>query len=388
MKCNFAGRDTNSITSAKKEKPIVSVSEQTPQKTSGCLFDSDLSPFSHFYRFIDPKIGYTSLPGEVRNKIMALVLCPGIIYLQAKRTKGNNFTSYSNDPHLARDGTPLPPPGVQMLATCRQVYNGGRVMYYAGNVFDLPPGPVEVTRGLMAKVRPENLALMRHFRIRLSLLDLTPPVIEQLEKDYEVKAYHPEGRPFRFLTLASSPIRHRNQEAHIEGHKYGIEAKRILAALWEAKISYLSAKFPEIRSLQISTIRHSTEGGVTTCILGEKSTLVIVGASVLLSTKNPRLDQPRSWKQPLYLAMPEFGKLISRLVRNIGWARLKNSITPTGISSFEREVPRVSRSDVAYLANRFRSQYHVVQGDFVKDLAVEVDIDSLGAAHGGCRLLW
>ena len=338
--------------------------------------------------FIGSKIGYKSLPGEVRNKIMALVLCPGIIYLRAKPTRQNNFTTYSNDPHLARDGSPLPPPGVQLLATCRQVYNEGRGMYYAGNVFDLPPGPVAVTRELLAKIRPENLALMRHFRIRLSLLDLTPPVMEQLQKDYKDNPY-PEKGPFSIqLRYTHDPQHRRENNIHIIGYKFKIEAKRILTALWEAKISFLSAKFARMRSLQINTIRHPKEGGVTTYILGEEKTLVIIGNSVLLSTNKFRLDQPGSWKQPLYLSMSEVGKLICRKVRNMGWQRLKDCITTQAVLAFERDLQRVSNSGATYLANRFRSQYHVVAGGFLEDLAVEVDMNRLEAAHGGCPLSW
>ena len=386
MKCKFVGRDV--ITSAKKERLDVSVSKQNPKISSECTFDSNLLSSSHLHRLLDSKIGYTSLPGEVRNKIMALVLCPGIVYLRAKPSQQNNFTSYSNDPQLSRDGTPLPPPGVQLLATCRQVYNEGRGMYYAGNVFDLPPGPVAVTRELLAKIRPENLALMRHFRIRLSLLDLTRPVVEQLENDYKDNPYPEKGLYSSMIRALQNPYRRRRDEdAHIKGDKFGIEAKRILTALWEAKISYLSVKFPEVQSLQISTIRQPKEGGATTYVLGKGYTAVIIGNSVLLSTDKFRLAQPGSWKQPLYLAMPEVGKLICRKVRNMGWERLRDCITTQAVLAFERDIQRVSRSDVAYLANRFRSQYRVVGGDFVKDVAVEVDMNRLGAAHRGCPLL-
>ena len=82
------------------------------------------------------KLGYTDLPREIRNIIMQLVLCPGIIYLRAKvRAQDDSevqahATGFSNDPHLARNGAQLPPAlGVHLLTTCRLAYNEGRRMY-------------------------------------------------------------------------------------------------------------------------------------------------------------------------------------------------------------------------------------------------------------------
>ena len=193
---------------------------------------------------------------------MGLILCPGIIYLRAKSTEQNNYKTYSNDPHLARNGIQLSPPGIQLLATCRQVYDEGHVMYYSHNVFDLPPGPLTVTRELFAKIKPEHIALMKHFSLRASLLDLTPPLLEDIERK---AAESTRGR--RFWLFTQNPPRDRH--IYDESRKLEIEAKRVLTAVWEGKVSYLAAKFPTMTTLDIRTTRFPKEGGATTYHIGQ-----------------------------------------------------------------------------------------------------------------------
>lgn len=48
-------------------------------------------------------------------------------------------------------------------------------MYYSNNVFDLPPGPLVVTRELFANIQPEYIALMKHFSLRYVLLGPSLP---------------------------------------------------------------------------------------------------------------------------------------------------------------------------------------------------------------------
>ena len=293
---------------------------------------------------------------------MAFILCPGVIYLREKPTKQNKYTTYSNDPRLARNGAQLPPPGIQLLATCRQVYSEGREMYYSNNVFDLPPGPVAATREVLAKFQPQNTALMRDFSIRASLLDLTPHLLEQLESEFS-------ERPTTIVGKHSWLRPRRGRHTYLEGHKFQIEAKRILTAVWEAKISYLASKFPSPRTLQIRTIRLPKDGGATTYLLGSVGAIVIVGGkSAMLTTSAFRLKDKGSWKKPLHLAIPGAGNVICRKMCNMGWERFKASITPQAVLAFERDVQKVSKTDSAYILNRWGLEFQEFTEQFSTSL--------------------
>ena len=85
----------------------------------------------HLSRPQDPlKPSYLSLPGEIRNQIMDLVLVPGHIYLDwhFRPRKLDGLRS-----------------GVQIMATCRQVYEEARGVYYSKNVLHLSPESIEAT---------------------------------------------------------------------------------------------------------------------------------------------------------------------------------------------------------------------------------------------------
>lgn len=161
----------------------------------------------------------------------------------------------------------------------------------------------------------------------------------------------------------------RDRLAYHEGHKLEIEAKLVLTAIWEGKLSYLAAKFPTMTTLDIRTTRLPKDGGATTYHLEQVRAVVIVGGNSFITTTSKfRLDQNGSWNQPIYLAVPGAGKMVSRKVRNMGWERFKSSITPQAVLAFERDVQKVSRSEPAYILNRWGSGFSNFAGQFLKSL--------------------
>jgi len=92
------------------------------------------------------QIDYPSFPPEIRNKIMEFVLVPGDIH-----------------PPYSRNG-------VQLLATSRQNYEDGHVMYYSDNVFHIPRG--RDPRRLLDKYQQKHLQLVRRVTLAFDFLDL------------------------------------------------------------------------------------------------------------------------------------------------------------------------------------------------------------------------
>lgn len=78
------------------------------------------------------------LPTDIYNLIMALVLKPGIVYPQARSQEASS----NPGPGSGRVSSTVSSPGFQILATCKKVYSEGIPMFYAGNTFCLPRGPV------------------------------------------------------------------------------------------------------------------------------------------------------------------------------------------------------------------------------------------------------
>ena len=92
---------------------------------------------------------------------MELVLCPGHIYFPPP-------TSPNQSPELR----PKSHYGFQLLATCQQAYEEGHKLYYASNIFHLPPGPFVHTLNILQSIQPMHLDLIKKFVIDLNFVDL------------------------------------------------------------------------------------------------------------------------------------------------------------------------------------------------------------------------
>ena len=119
-----------------------------------------------------PKVGFLSLPGEIRNKIMDYALVPGEIYLSTK--------CQPIDIH-SKTKTRLFVPGCQLLATCKQAYLEGHESFYGLNNFHLAHGPLFVSMNYFASLNARHQDLIKHVTIDLSVVDLTWPVLERIE---------------------------------------------------------------------------------------------------------------------------------------------------------------------------------------------------------------
>lgn len=146
---------------------------------------SQLAPLT----MVQQTTSYLSLPAEIRNQIMEAVLVIGEVTVQRKPTKPQDpdlsRSSPKNDislkvssrvpSHAAKciDGYPF-------LATCRQVYEEGRALFFSENIFRLPAGPVEDSKAWLEGIQVKNHLMLTSLNLSLSIEDTTQDKIDQL----------------------------------------------------------------------------------------------------------------------------------------------------------------------------------------------------------------
>ncbi|MCJ1226689.1 hypothetical protein MMC12_003342 [Toensbergia leucococca] len=82
---------------------------------------------------------------------------------------------------------PTPPqhhktPSLQILATNHATHNDAAAIFYAGNSFHLPPGPLEKTLQYLDNLTPEHIFLLRSLTLTFSLADLTPASLIRVDQ--------------------------------------------------------------------------------------------------------------------------------------------------------------------------------------------------------------
>jgi len=230
------------------------------------------------------------LPGELRDKIMKLVLVPGEVYLpqigptmleylipplskplskrslreKAQRVLGQSEQFWENiivhgilNLHSGRNSLYLPPGvpegtprrmrdgkslhGFQLLATSKTILREGQALFCSQNTFYLPRGGSGAGEHYFHNVRHEHKALIRCIGIQFSLLDLTPPVLGALE---EYIRAHPTMFGRRLDTVTST--------------EWATWCGLVALRLWEEKIrwichwEYLDWVIMEFPSLDLS----------------------------------------------------------------------------------------------------------------------------------------
>lgn len=236
---------------------------------------------------------YLSLPGEIRNRIVDFVLCPGDIYLPAMKYVGANkagrtsldemelrpplstTTAFTINHLLPRETPPVritragrstssrywltrhqfqppiaveisqvskdtercwyngkPKPSWQLLATCKQVYYEGNSFFYGHNVFHLATGDLRYSLVHLRRVREPSFLLLRKVCLDISLADLDRDVKDYTNLDFEIRKY---WRP-----STTTPGR----------HTLARHALYVLRNLWASKLAYIRG----IQSLDQLTI--------------------------------------------------------------------------------------------------------------------------------------
>ena len=123
----------------------------------------------------DPsKLSYFSLPGEIRNKIMNLVLVPGDVYPHTPVPNGAKRVPVSAANVQCRSG-------VQLIATCRQAYDEGHALFYSSNTFHLP---ANMTFEWSDRIQPKHKGLIKRIGITVGPNELDASMISHIVKTY------------------------------------------------------------------------------------------------------------------------------------------------------------------------------------------------------------
>ena len=169
----------------------------------------------------DPsKLSYFSLPGEVRNKIMDLVLVHGDVYPCRSVPKTSSDTK----------ANVVSPPGIQLLATCKQAYNEGYELFYSSNTFHLPP---TMTFEWSNELQAKHKAMVKRISITLDLEDLNVTTFKQTRE--RVTANVRGDKSYEYLT---APL------------------ARGLYNGWERKMKYIAA-WTSLGEIQLRSFNHT-----------------------------------------------------------------------------------------------------------------------------------
>ena len=216
------------------------------------------------------KIGLLSLPGEIRNQIMDLVLVPGHVYFPTNKMQ-----------LVDRNRSPVSRPRFQVLATCRQLYQEGHVLFYSQNVFHLAPGPISASWDYIRRLDSRHQDLITKVSVDISVMDLTPPVLEGIQAAF----YEDHGQSI----------------AHAEDNMVYLYIRDTLGGLWAEKIAGVSdtRNFQTIRVVDVFPIDvDSPYGDFELC---SWKTLHLEGAGVHKLLSSVKIGKGcQIWTKPLW----------------------------------------------------------------------------------------
>ena len=148
-----------------------------------------------------PVFHYTSLPAEIRNRIMEHALVPGDVYPCFRDPKKPSSTKPSrsllstvlkhpralfnvrvggNEHHVATKKQP----GFQLLVTCKSAYRDGHFMFYSMNTFHLPAGSASDAQHWLDGLKMHHRSMIKSACMTLSLADLTPDNLAEMDEKW------------------------------------------------------------------------------------------------------------------------------------------------------------------------------------------------------------
>lgn len=259
----------------------------------------------------DKPFAYLSLPGEIRNMIIQLILVPGAVRPPAYRSPTRREPPLDELIELAREATKSTDflPGINFLAVNHQIHNEASTLFYSSNIFFLPTGPCDEATTYFSFLAPPHKAQIRHLGIRFSIADITPSALAQFNICALPVATHPHPRRAQW---------------------YGHQVTTCLSRMWVMKLIW-------ILQFHAAQIAAGGRGLETLTVQGYRSKdLSLKGAD--LPRVSPITSRSRGeFKAVLRLFDPEVRhcgervltfsfNFVSTMVLNIGWPRMRQLI--------------------------------------------------------------
>ena len=140
------------------------------------------------------------------------------------------------DPRFLRiGGSPsTQQPGIQLLATSKDMYARGHTILYTQNRFHIAPGPIIVSSSYFTLLQPQHLQLIRSLVVTFSIADLTPEGF--LRMHYYIAAY-----------TQRIPTYSRDEQIAL----WTDCSMRALHSIWREKLSWLR-KWPSLTDVTLA----------------------------------------------------------------------------------------------------------------------------------------
>lgn len=212
------------------------------------------------------QIDYPSFPPEIRNKIMEFALVPGDIH-----------------PPYSRNG-------VQLLATSRQNYEDGHIMYYSDNVFHIRRGHSYLR--LLEKYQPKHLQLVRRVTLTFDFHDLEETINDPCLG---------KASPYRI-------------------------PRSLLHNLWKRKLVCVQALFPGLEELRSKFPDLGTDPRWGLWALSDKPGLDLFGLEVQAAIS----DMKRRGVSSVCLSREELGSAVNILNQPGPWGEEEVDVIPKG----------------------------------------------------------
>ena len=306
------------------------------------------TPSSKDSHLTSPSSSFLPFPPELRNKILSLALTGGHVYLRSSSDSGK----LSHKPKTV-DSELKSTPAINLLATCRQAYDEGHVMYYSDNVFHLPPGRCEDMKEVLAKIKPEHLTMMKHVVLRLSLLDLTPSVLREVEEELSTAL---PMTPSTSYSLADA-----------------------LWKIWVEKLSHARSTLENLGEVRVTLSQENPNGGKASMVVANPAALLYPPNGLLadhpfiaLRTVRPTCSGPNaraviknfihtdkghidkwsddvegSMKVIIWDVVIRAHCMIYLKIDRMGWEKFKNWLSPAAVALSEAEENSLPASELS-----------------------------------------
>ena len=261
-------------------------------------------------------VGYFSLPLEIREMVMELVLAYGDVFLDKPRPKKPDHkpsrfkgalhraiktVSKHNDKHSKP--TPIPqPPGFQLLATCKQICAEGHAVFYSSNIFFLPPGSIDHARNSLNALQLQHCKMIRVLGLDMSLKDLTPAVFEQ--------AYQTMRSRYGNTLKARANF--------AQGRQWGILVAEQIKDIWKQRLCLAVTPSGGLISLKYRVAKNSENPDANV-----KDDDDLLG---FLNSENDGIDWSPEIRNPVWYTAMLVREHVEEIVRNEGWKALRKQV--------------------------------------------------------------
>ncbi len=271
------------------------------------------------------RVGYFSLPAEIRNMIMELILVnvPGYILLTASEPENRHCrpgalqgkikrvveTVSKRNSRDSKSTRTFVPDGFQLLATCKQACAEGHTIFYSSNTFHFPPGPLDNTHRALKTLQPQHHAMIKSVGIRMHLEDLTLAVFEDI---------HFEMRGRYLSNLMARPNA-------AQAVRWGTLATKRLMRIWVQKSAFLLAHwdgYPVLENAFPSDAGEESEAQDE--IMADMARLIEEEDDAFWTTEK---------SQAIVRIARLCGEIVEDVVRNDGWKALRAMVRKGWVAS-------------------------------------------------------